>query len=192
MKIGRIAALLTTAVIVPALAQSHPGPQPQTRFAITTDQVALAIAGKGIPAQTVQVSLLANVVASDAHPQLDILSVEPFGDRNSGRSLIKLACHEPRVCIPFYAVATETVIDGLSDVPKAVLTVSSLKSASTIALRAGTRATLVMEDERTHIQVAVIALENGVVGRTIRVASPDHKQFYNAEVVSPTLLRRSF
>jgi hypothetical protein len=51
---------------------------------------------------------------------------------------------------------------------------------------------LVMDDDRSHIQIAVISLENGMTGHKIRVASPDHKQFYVAEVVNAHLLRRSF
>jgi flagella basal body P-ring formation protein FlgA len=59
-------------------------------------------------------------------------------------------------------------------------------------MRAGAHATLMMDDNRSHIQVTVISLENGVVGHRIRVASPDHKQVYVAEVVSSSLLKGSF
>jgi len=50
----------------------------------------------------------------------------------------------------------------------------------------------VMDDGRSHIQVAVISLENGIAGHRIRVASPDHKQIYVAEVVGANLLKRSY
>jgi flagella basal body P-ring formation protein FlgA len=49
-----------------------------------------------------------------------------------------------------------------------------------------------MDDDRAHIQIAVISLENGLAGHRIRVASPDHKQVYVAEVVNASLLRKSF
>jgi hypothetical protein len=49
-----------------------------------------------------------------------------------------------------------------------------------------------MDDQRAHIQVAVISLENGMVGHRIRVATPDHKQTYIGEVVNARLLRGSF
>ena len=61
-----------------------------------------------------------------------------------------------------------------------------------ITMRAGTHATLVMDDNRSHIQVAVISLENGIAGHRIHVASPDHKQIYVGEVVNANLLRGSF
>jgi len=50
----------------------------------------------------------------------------------------------------------------------------------------------VMDDARSHVQISVISLENGIAGHRIRVTSPDHKQFYVAEVVSANLVRRSF
>lgn len=59
-------------------------------------------------------------------------------------------------------------------------------------MRAGSRATLVMDDQRSHIQVAVISLQNGMAGHRIRVSSPDHKQVYFGEVVSANLLKGSF
>jgi flagella basal body P-ring formation protein FlgA len=67
-----------------------------------------------------------------------------------------------------------------------------LKPNVAITMRAGAHATLVMDDDRAHIQIAVISLENGLAGHRIRVASPDHKQVYVAEVVNASLLRKSF
>jgi flagella basal body P-ring formation protein FlgA len=67
-----------------------------------------------------------------------------------------------------------------------------LKSNTAIIMRTGAHATLVMDDARSHIQVTVISLENGIAGHRIHVASPDHKQVYVADVVSANLVRRSF
>ncbi len=141
-----------------------------------------------------QVSLLANVVASEPNPLLDIVSVEPLSDRWAGqhaepRSLVKLACHLPGTCLPFYAVASLPAVAAGSTPPAGVAT---LKPNAAIAMRAGTRAMLVMDDARSHIQVAVVCLESGAVGHRIRVASPDHKQIYIAEVISANVLKRSY
>jgi flagella basal body P-ring formation protein FlgA len=67
-----------------------------------------------------------------------------------------------------------------------------LKQNGAFTIRSGAHATLVMDEERAHIEVAVISLENGMAGQKIRVASPNHKQVYVAEVVSANLLKRSF
>jgi flagella basal body P-ring formation protein FlgA len=69
---------------------------------------------------------------------------------------------------------------------------AALKPKKVITMRAGTHATMLMDDDRSHIQIAVISLENGIAGHSIRVTSPDHKQVYVAEVVNASLLRKSY
>lgn len=59
-------------------------------------------------------------------------------------------------------------------------------------MRAGTHATLVLAGPQTRIELAVISLEGGAMGRTIRVVTPDYKQFYRAEVAGPNLLKGTF
>ena len=49
-----------------------------------------------------------------------------------------------------------------------------------------------MDDARAHVELSVVSLENGAAGHKIRVATPDHKQVYLAEVVSANRLKRSF
>jgi hypothetical protein len=168
---------------------------------LTAQQVAQVISSRGVAITEEQVSLLANVVATEPRPVLDVLSVEPLGDnvaanRSESRSIVKLACHQPAVCLPFYAVITlpNASWAGAMDKPGPAVRVGRalLNPESTITMRAGTHATLVMNDDRSHIQVSVISLENGAVGRKIHVASPDHKQVYVAEVVNAHLLKRSF
>jgi hypothetical protein len=183
--------LLMAATGLPGWGQS----QLQERFALTAGQVAQALSDRGIPTTDVQVSLLARVVATKPHPVLDILSVEPFSQgqlspHSRVRSRVKLACHLPGECLPFYAIvsgpeSTARPATNTSDT-------STLNAKSEIIMRAGTRATLLMDDDRLHIQVAVISLENGMAGHRIRVSSPDHKQVYFGEVVSASLLKGSF
>jgi len=177
--------------------------QSKDRFTLTADQVARALSERGAPVAGQQVDLLANVVASEPYPSLDVLIVEPLATQRLGKSidgdrtLVKMACHEPGKCLPFYAIvlwpkglpANESTVSGSR--PGMVLN-SANRSNTAITMRAGTHATLVMDDGRSHIQVAVITLESGVLGHSIRVASPDHKQVYTAEVVSASLLRRGY
>ncbi|MGA3344157.1 MAG: hypothetical protein ABSC76_04720 [Terracidiphilus sp.] len=175
--------------------------QLQGRFQISAHQVAQTLTANGVQTLDEQVLLLAKVVASEPSPVLDILSVEPLGNRPPGqhselRSLVKLGCHMPGTCLPFYSIVTkpESQADSPSRVPgfSAVTGNAALKPNAGIVIRAGAHATLVMDDARSHVEVAVITLENGIAGHRIHVASPDHKQVYVAEVVSANLLRRSF
>jgi hypothetical protein len=190
-----IAGLFLAIMSVPGWGQS------QDRFALTAQQVEQALQEKGMRTAGMQVTLVANVVATEPNPVFDIRTVEPLGNsvagENSGtQSWVRVACHEADICLPFYAFvswpeqAAGSVSESLNTA--AAGKKAMVKANAAITIRTGTHAILVMDDSRSHIQIAVISLENGITGHTIRVASPDHKQVYVAEVVSAHLLRRSF
>src|SRR5580658_4853903 len=193
MRARWLAVSLMVAMSMPGLAQSW--------FALTAGQVARALCAGGIQTREEQVSLLTRVVATESSPALDILSVQPLGkqpvaEHSSIGSRVRLGCHLPGRCLPFYAI-----VSGLEP-PVGLAATASHASAGInnpaskanldIIMRAGTHATLLMDDNRSHIQVAVITLENGIAGHRIHVASPDHKQVYVGEVVNANLLRGSF
>ena len=98
---------LIAAMSMPGWAQS----QLQDRFALTPGQVARALSAGGIPATEEQVSLLTRVVATESSPVLDVLSVEPLSKQSMAahspaRSRVRLGCHLPGKCLPFYAILT--------------------------------------------------------------------------------------
>ena len=173
----------------------------QKSFVLTARQVAQSLSSSGIRIAEQQVSLLATVVATDPNPALDILSVEPLdvgsaAKHPEARSRVKMVCHESGKCLPFYVVVRfpEGIVEHEANAPGAAMASGSelLKPKELITMRAGAHAMMVMDDGRSHIQIAVISLENGIAGHKIRVASPDHKQIYVAEVVGANLLKRSF
>jgi hypothetical protein len=175
--------------------------QPKQRFALTVQQIAQTLSEKGIQTSDQQVTMLAKVVASERNPALDVLSVELLDDRSAGqvaeaRFRVKMACHLSGRCLPFYAVVKWPVgADEHAGNPSSGIRLLGnliLNKNAPFTIRSGAHATLVMDDERAHIEVAVVSLENGMAGQKIRVASPDHKQIYVAKVVSAALLRRSF
>jgi hypothetical protein len=175
--------------------------QLQGRFALTAGQVARALSESGIQTTEAQVSLLTRVVATESSPALDVLSVDslakqPKAEHSPVRSRVKLACRLPGKCLPFYAIVSwsePTASPAAAASSTAPLVSNVIFNANAgITMRAGTHATLVMDDNRSHIQVAVISLENGMAGHRIRVSSPDHKQVYFGEVVSASLLKGSF
>ena len=192
-------ALLMVAMGVPGWVQSQC--QAQGRFPLTPHQVAQALATHGIQTADEQVSLLANVVASEPAPVLEILSIDPLGgrlssDHRQSGSLVKLGCHEAGVCLPFYSVVskleTQERVSPVASRFSSDTSALARKTKAEIVIRVGAHATLVMDDARAHVEVAVVSLENGAAGRRIRVATPDHKKVYLAEVISANLLRRSF
>jgi hypothetical protein len=195
-----IVVLLMVAMTLPAL----PQPPQQTRYTLTTKQVAAVVVRSfletGIALTDQQISLPARVVATEQIPTLDVSSVEVLSDyvfegHSKARSKIRLTCRIASVCLPFYAIVIWP--EGLS-IPSGVPSVLSSHPARVskpmpeITMQAGTHATLVMDDERAHIQLTVVSLESGSAGHKIRVASPDHKQIYIAEIISANLLKGSF
>jgi hypothetical protein len=196
MKAKWIPFLLIAVMGAPARGQS----QSPDRFALTTSQVALAISLSGMQITPEHVSLLTRVVATEPAPALDVLSVEtlsrgPLTDSSGVRLRVKLACRIPARCLPFYAIVSSvrsTAWPG-SIVANAPLSGSTGRNANgEVTMKAGTHATLLMDDQRSHIQIAVVSLENGIVGHRIHVSSPDHKQRYVGEVVNARLLKGSF
>jgi hypothetical protein len=196
MRARLIEILLAATVALPCMGQT----QPQSHFAVTAQQVARVLSDRGMPVTGDRVSLLANVVASEPHPVIDILSVKPWANEASGpmaapRSLVKLACRSTDVCLPFYAVVTCPDVPAKAVPAKSVsfpVSTGVARSAFNSVMRAGTMAILNLEDKRSHIQLRVISLQNGNPGDRIRVATPDRKQFFVAEVVSAYLLKRSY
>jgi hypothetical protein len=171
------------------------------RFPLTVEKIARTFSDRGVSISGDQISMLANVVASEENPMLDVLSVQQLGGRwaegrTENHSLVKLACRVPGTCLPFYVIVNAQEAPARSTGSEAKLMPASLSvriaPSAPITIRAGTHATLIMDDSRAHIQVTVISLESGHTGDKIHVATPDHKQTYLAEVMSANLLRRSF
>jgi len=174
--------------------------QPPDRFALTAGQVARTLSDKGMPTADDQVSLLARVVATEPDPALDVVSVQAFSEglvagHSAVRSRVKLVCRVPGECLPFFVIVSWSQPAAGPATSKSTSPFDrnmSTSPNSQITMRAGSRATLVMDDERSHIRVAVISLQDGMAGHRIRVSSPDHKQIYFGEVVTSSLLRGSF
>jgi len=175
--------------------------QAQERFELSTHQIVQALADRGIQVSDSQVTLVAKVVATDPSPKLDLLSVAPFGsrlhtERAERRTWIRMACHRPGACLPFYAIVMGT--EGQAANVPIASTANTLNQSllfepkSEITMQAGTHATLILDDHRSRIRVSVISLEKGFAGSRIRVSSPDHKQVYVAEIVSSNQLIGSF
>jgi hypothetical protein len=183
---------LISALILGA-AMASPAAPASGRSAITPAQIAVAISAAGLQIGTDQVVLLSDVVATTATPRLKVESIEPWGD---GRMRVRVECAASEQCLPFY-VAVRFGQDSSSRPGIAVSGVSSTEAVRTpadpksIVVRAGAPATLLLDGAHVHIRIAVVCLENGAAGQTIRVSSKDHRQTYSAKVIDEAVLRAS-
>jgi hypothetical protein len=181
-----IVATLTGILVLPGSAQLRPQQRFELRVDHLTQMIVRALAEQGRVADPEHIALLGSVTANEPDPLLEIRSIQRVGSVSSDTISVRLACHKAFACLPFYALVSNSVA---SAEPSLVPTQTAQPS---IIMPAGTRATLLMEDDRTFLRLFVISLESGIAGHTIRVRSIDRKKVYLAEVVSPTTLRGGF
>lgn len=176
----------------PALAYGQEAAIPS--FPIHVRQIVHALADFGAHVSAEQVTMLANVTASQSDAGLEVLAIEPQivpAKAAESASWVKLGCRDHSVCLPFWVLAALPQAD-LAGTAKMLAVESQSKARSGVTMRSGTHATLRLERGQSHIDLAVVSLESGGVGRKIRVATPDYKQFYRAEVVSAGELKGTF
>jgi len=185
----------TLALILAAASASAAAPP--ERVPITQARIAAAISDAGLPVTAEQVSLLADVAASSIAPALVVESMQPWGDR---RMRVRLSCASSDECLPFFvAIRLTPVPSSQSAVAAPAIESADHLSANArsaadpknYVMRSGAAATLLLDGGHVHIRIAVVCLENGTAGQTIRVASKDHRQTYLARVVDQGVLRAS-
>lgn len=156
---------------------------------ISAGQIAAALNNVGMNTTAEQVAVPADVVAKTSTPALKVESMEIWGDH---QLKVRLGCVQPGECLPFFVAVrgsqAQAVLPEVADRSSAANPRAKSDSTS-FALLSGYRATLLIEGGHVHIQLPVICLQNGAIGQTIRVTSPDHKQTYIAEVAGKNLLR---
>ena len=155
------------------------------RTAVSAHRVADAMGRAGVAVDPRQIEFLSGESNLGDSATVQVLSVT---HRTAGDSKVKLRCRDNHQCLPFYVL-----VHGLDKVlveSRAVLAVRVAAASSPQNLvRNGERATLVLESADSRMSLPVVCLQSGVRGQTIRVASPDHKHFFNAEITSAGTLR---
>ncbi|ADW70905.1 hypothetical protein [Granulicella tundricola] len=177
------------------------------RFPLTPDQIIAAMQVRQLPVEGVKVILSAPITAAVSAPVLEIQTIALV---NNHTAQLKMSCRDHRECLPFYvnAVWPETspnlVLpasvkqEGRSKQPNLLLSSgapasdSSTRSSAPTTLRVGSAAMLMMDHDRVHVRLRVVCLDGGITGDKVRVTTPDRKQAYVAEIVTPTLLKGSF
>ena len=168
----------------------------QKRHLVTTEMIVSAMQQRQLPIEGVQIRISAPITSVSANPMLDVQTVSLTG---TGSAQLRLACRSRNDCSPFYVAANWPESTKQTTLTSAVANPAgkSVPAAETAALMdqsatPGKPAVLLIEDEKVHIRLRVVYLQSGSVGETVRVATPDRKQSFKAQMVSPTLLKGSF
>ena len=152
---------------------------------LSTQQVARVVSLNAIQVSPSQIHFLSAVTSRHVDPALDLVSIGPWSQHTMKARLV---CHDRSECLPFYVavqVDTPNVREGW---PK-VLALQPQAKRPPPVVRVGAEATLLLSGDKLQITIPVICLENGEIGRNIRVTTRDRKQIYKAEVVSASLLK---
>jgi hypothetical protein len=175
--------VLSAALSMPAMAAS-------SYQRITTEQVAAAIRSAGLNVLAEQVELLSNVKAKTAEP---ILRVESIGPWEGNLAQVRVGCRSEGDCLPFVVTVRRDTGKGSTRtyIPPNLQSTTHTPPVPkpAVVVRSGSPAVLLLDGGRVHIQLAVVCLENGAVGQTIRVAIKGQEHTYMAEVSSDGSLR---
>lgn len=171
-------AALCAAWALPAPAGSGPYP-------ITQDEIAAAVASDGVQISPREVSPLAEVFSSVAHPALKVKSMELAGDH---LLIARLECADSTQCLPFMVALHVSGNDSAAAAPHAEPVLRPLQPATPL-VHAGATAVLLLEGPHVHISLPVVCLENGFLGQIVRVANPDRSQYYTVQVTGERLLK---
>jgi flagella basal body P-ring formation protein FlgA len=175
---------------VAILAAAVPAAMCQTdvaRSVISARHVVDAMAAAGIAVNLNQIELLSGTSSTREDASLRVVSVT---DQTEGAVKVKLRCQDNQECLPFYVLVHG--IDGVN-VTRAIVSAAPVAKASVPqnVIRGGDHATLILESPDSRMRLPVICLQSGVRGQIIRVASPDHRQLFHAEIIAPGILKGS-
>jgi hypothetical protein len=176
------AAVIPSAVSQPVVARIPGSVQPSS-----VQQVIDALALTGVVVAPDQIEFLSGIRSTKESASIQVVNTT---NSSAGTVKVKLRCQDNHECLPFYVLVHR--LDKLN------ISSARLKAVSAAAadvpqnvIRGGEHATLILESPDSRMSLPVICLQSGILGQTIRVASPDHRQLFDAVVVAPGTLKGS-
>jgi len=187
--LARFLQLATLVLLVPATtSQALAG----DRFPIREADIARALQTVGVDVSVSQVHLPMMLSAAAASPQLQIVASSAVSD---SQIQLELRCGSSSECLPFIATV---------DVQHAGLTSAEIQSRVSLTsvashqmaspgqrmpvpanrplVKAGSHVVLEIQDGHMDIHLQVLAIDTGVMGKQVRVCTPDHKKIFHAIV----------
>jgi hypothetical protein len=183
-------AALAFVSVMPAAMSQAGAARSQRSVQRVVDAMGLA----GLVVGSDQVEFLAGIASPG-----ETVRVVSVSDSRAGTVKVKLRCLDSHECLPFYVLVHGVLVHGVLVPSLDKVNVGGEKHAVPIEkatslqniIRGGDRATLTLETQDSRMSFPVICLQSGVRGQRVRAASPDHRQFFDAEVVAPGMLRGS-
>jgi len=146
-----------------------------------------ALARAGIVVGPHQIEFLSGMRGTREAADVRVVTVT---SSSSGTAKVKMRCQDNRECLPFYVLVHDSDGIKLDRSTVAAVPEATTKSSKDV-IRSGDHATLILETPDARMSFPVICLQSGIRGQHVRAASPDHRKFYDAEVVAPGMLKGS-
>ena len=183
----RPALLLVLAGAPYTMAQSGNG-----RFPLLREEITVTLQKAGLTVAAPQIELPPSITASRQSPALHVTAAEMLPD---SRLRVRLACVQASECQPFLATVTlpekANALENISALRSSFSPTLPIRTVESPGLRAGQRATLLMEDEHMRIALPIVSIDSGSVGSEVRVSSLDRKQSFRGTVLDAQTVRGS-
>jgi flagellar basal body P-ring formation chaperone FlgA len=159
------------------------------RTPIASSDVVIAMANAGVQTNPAQVEFLSSVNSVHEHASLKLVSLSKMTDNTMKAHL---RCESNVECLPFYVVLHYLNAENIPaqySPNTASRKVQPIIKSSERVIRGGQAATMIYEAKDIKIVLPIVCLQNGRRGERIRVASPDHKKIYLAEVIDNSFVK---
>ncbi len=173
-------AVLAFVSVMPAVSQTGAA-APSSLAQRVVDALALT----GITVGPRQIEFLSGTHRARESEGVRVVSVT---DSTAGTAKVKLRCPDNHDCLPFYVLVHSLTGASLRSTKLQAPPISAANAPQNV-VRGGDRATLVLESPDSRLSFPVICLQSGMLGQKIRVASPDRRQVFDAEVVASGMLK---
>jgi len=188
----RLAQLLLLVLLTACLSYGAVASKPDAAFAM--QRVTAALQAANIPLHSAHIQFLATPVLKNP---LAPLAVAAIRRRDAESAVVRLQCRNGgRDCLPFYVLLhwdrpmeREAAFDELNSPARIV---PAAHAPQKPLVRAGQRATLLLQSNAMRVSTPIICLQSGGRGQEIRVTSLDRKKIAFAQVVEPGIVKGRF
>jgi hypothetical protein len=158
-----------------------------------SNRVVEALHDAGISARPSEVEFLASVPVTA--PDV-ALRISGWRKLDSGTFWVRLTCRHTQDCLPFFILlhpSDPSIVPSFPVLPESDIHPAFVKKVrKPLLVRAGSRATLLLQSGPARITTPVLCLDNGALGNRIRVKNPATKQILSAEIVGRGLVQAWF
>lgn len=158
------------------------------RQVIPPSAVAATLAQAGLSVPEARLHLPGSLSSQSDTPELKVTAAE---QRSNGSLSVRFACRTAVECMPFFVTVDPADDRGAlaAFAERAQHQPSGAPRSDRASVAIGAHVTLQLTDAQMRIQMPAVAIDTGVPGAEVRVASLDRKHTWRGVVVDATTVR---